>query len=89
MRGTGGGPLLQSGGGGFLGRGGGVLKKLVEVLKEFDPLPSTLSVSPQKSRQCGPKVPGRFAFPGAQNPRISSISRFGLSGTKTQRFVKR
>ena len=24
-----------------------------------------------------PKVPGRFAFPGAQNPRICSISRFG------------
>ena len=28
-------------------------------------------------RQCGPKVPGRFAFPGARNPRICSISRFG------------
>ena len=26
-----------------------------------------------RSRQCGPKVPGRFAFPGAQNPRICSI----------------
>ena len=30
-----------------------------------------------RSRQCGPKVPGRFAFPGARNPRIGSISRFG------------
>ena len=30
----------------LLRRGGGVLKKPVEVLKEFDPLPSTLSVSP-------------------------------------------
>ena len=45
VRGTGGGPLLQKGGGGvFLRRGGGVLKNPVEVLKEFDPLPSTLSV---------------------------------------------
>ena len=30
-----------------------------------------------RSRQCRPKVPGMFAFPGAQNPRICSISRFG------------
>ena len=30
-----------------------------------------------RSRQCGPKVPGRFALPGAPNPRICSISRFG------------
>ena len=30
-----------------------------------------------RPRQCGPKVPGRFAFPGARNPRICSISRFG------------
>ena len=30
-----------------------------------------------RSRQCGPKVPGRFAFPGARNPGICSISRFG------------
>ena len=30
-----------------------------------------------RSRQCRPKVPGRFAFPGARNPRICSISRFG------------
>ena len=30
-----------------------------------------------RSRQCGPKVPGRFALPGARNPRICSISRFG------------
>ena len=44
-RGTGGGPLLQKGGGGFLRRGW-VLKSPVEVLKEFDPLPPTLSVSP-------------------------------------------
>ena len=29
------------------------------------------------SRQCGPKVPGGFAFPGARNPRICSISQFG------------
>ena len=29
------------------------------------------------SRQCRPKVPGRFAFPGARNPRICSISQFG------------
>ena len=29
-----------------------------------------------RSQQCGPKVPGRFAFPGARNPRIFSISRF-------------
>ena len=33
-------------GGWLLKKGGGVLKKPVEVLKEFDPLPSTLSVSP-------------------------------------------
>ena len=30
-----------------------------------------------RSWQCGPMVPGRFAFPGAPNPRICSISRFG------------
>ena len=30
-----------------------------------------------RSRQCGPKVSGRFAFPGARSPRICSISRFG------------
>ena len=30
-----------------------------------------------RSPQCGPKVPGRFAFPGARNPRICSIWRFG------------
>ena len=30
-----------------------------------------------RSRQCGPKVPGRFAFPGARNPGICSTSRFG------------
>ena len=30
-----------------------------------------------RSRQCGPKVPGRFAFPGARNPRICSIWRSG------------
>ena len=30
-----------------------------------------------RSRQCGPKVSGRFAFPGARNPRICSISRSG------------
>ena len=30
-----------------------------------------------RSRQCRPKVPGRFAFPGARNPRICCISRFG------------
>ena len=33
-----------------------------------------------RSQQCGPKVPGRFAFPGARtprNPRICSIWRFG------------
>ena len=30
-----------------------------------------------RSWQCWPKVPGRFAFPGAPNPRIRSISRFG------------
>ena len=30
-----------------------------------------------RSRQCGPKVPGRFAFPGARNPRMCSISRLG------------
>ena len=29
----------------------------------------------KRSRQCRPKVPGRFAFPGAPNPRIYSISR--------------
>ena len=27
--------------------------------------------------QCRPKVPGRFAFPSARDPRICSISRFG------------
>ena len=32
-----------------------------------------------RSRQCGPKVPGRFALPGARNPRICSISRCGNS----------
>ena len=30
-----------------------------------------------RSRECGPKVPGRLAFPGDPNPRIYSISRFG------------
>ena len=30
-----------------------------------------------RSRQYGPKVSGRFAFPGARNPRICSMSRFG------------
>ena len=30
-----------------------------------------------RSRQCRPKVPCRFAFPGARNPRIYSISRSG------------
>ena len=45
VMGTGGGPLLQKGGGGFLRRGGRVLKNLVKALKEFDPLPPTLSVS--------------------------------------------
>ena len=30
-----------------------------------------------RSRQCRPKVPGRFAFPGARKPRIYSISRSG------------
>ena len=39
------GRFFRRGGGGFLRRGG-VLKKPVEVLEEFDPLPSTLSVSP-------------------------------------------
>ena len=29
-----------------------------------------------RSRQCRPKVTGRFAVPGARNPRICSISRF-------------
>ena len=37
-----------------------------------------------RSRQCRPKVSGRFAFPGARNPRTCSISRlgniFGLKG---------
>ena len=28
-----------------------------------------------RSRQCQPKVPGRFAFAGARNPRICSSSR--------------
>ena len=37
--------VRETGGGGFLRRGG-VRKKPVEVLKEFDPLPLTLSVSP-------------------------------------------
>ena len=39
-----------------------------------------------RSRQCRPKVPGRFAFPGARNPRIYSISRSGkfLSRTPEQ-----
>ena len=30
-----------------------------------------------RSRQCGPKVPGRFAFPGARNPSAYSIWRVG------------
>ena len=30
-----------------------------------------------RSRQCGNKVPSRFAFPGARNPSICSIWRFG------------
>ena len=37
--------LLLQKGGGFLRRRG-VLKNPVEVVKEFDPLPSTFSVSP-------------------------------------------
>ena len=40
------GRFLRKGGGWLLKKGGGVLKKPVEVIKEFDPLPSTLSVSP-------------------------------------------
>ena len=32
-----------------------------------------------RSRQCRPKVPGRFAFPCARNSRICSIWRFGKS----------
>ena len=41
------GRFFRRGGGWLLKKGGGVLKKPVEVLiKEFDPLPSTLSVSP-------------------------------------------
>ena len=31
-----------------------------------------------RSRQCRPKVPGRFAFPVARNPRTCSIWRFGI-----------
>ena len=38
-------------GGGWLLKKGGVLKKPVEVLKEFDPLLSTLSVSPNSTLQ--------------------------------------
>ena len=30
-----------------------------------------------RSREGRPKVPGRFVFPGARNPRVCSISRFG------------
>ena len=45
VRGTGGWPLLQKGEGRLLKKGG-VLKNPSEVLKEFDPLPSTLAVSP-------------------------------------------
>ena len=30
-----------------------------------------------RSRQCRPKIPGRFAFPGARSPRICRILRFG------------
>ena len=30
-----------------------------------------------RSRECRPKVPHRFAFPGARNPRICSIWQFG------------
>ena len=44
VSGTGGGPLLQRGG--WLLKKGGVHKNPVEVLKEFDPLLSTLSVCP-------------------------------------------
>ena len=29
-----------------------------------------------RSRECRPKVPGRFAFPGARNARICSIWQF-------------
>ena len=38
-----------------------------------------------RSRQCRPKVPGWFAFPGARSPRICSILRFGfgkIAGTE-------
>ena len=45
VRETGVGPLLQKGGMASQ-EGGGVLKNPVEVLKEFDPLLPTLSVSP-------------------------------------------
>ena len=34
----------------------------------------------QGSGQCRPKVPGRFALPGARNPRIYSICRFAVNG---------
>ena len=40
------GRFFRRGGGWLLKKGGGVLKKTVEVLKEFDPLLSTLSVCP-------------------------------------------
>ena len=37
-----------------------------------------------RSRQCQPKIPGRFAFPGARNPRIYRISRFGQKSCRTK-----
>ena len=39
-----------------------------------------------RSRQCRPKVPGRFAFPGAQNPRICSMWR--VPGRFFQQFPR-
>ena len=38
---------------------------------------SNLKTVGTRSRQCRPKIPSRFAFPGARNPRICRMLQFG------------
>ena len=67
------------------------LKKAATV--DFKKTPRTEGGDKVQGRiWCRPKVPDKFAFPGAPNPRIYSISRFGKifpeivgvsSGTRT------
>ena len=59
------------------GGGGGEFQKNSRRLElSISEKPPTRKVG-TRSRQCRPKVPGGSAFPGARNPRICSIWRFG------------